>query len=312
MRTCILVKLLIVSILINYALTYTVSGTCQYGTKKWDCQVKTTTGWQVEVSGTATNFPDYNYSGAIKLPYGLIESATQEVFWTTWLIFPDPYTVVTINLNKGGVKTVLTVSIDDTASANYIAAEMNIYRAQKQAVLKVQKASIISQASSYNTKVDYLNTNKDSYSTDSARINYLNNEISTRSTTITSSTNDRDNLVIENNKLQPSVASLQAIRDSASKSLSDCRNEANSYSDMLQTYQKYNAEFSDDDVASFLDKEYNNLCQFHLAAEDIILILPTEVNQINKVRKEITTTGDISSVTDLFNSDDFYILKDFN
>lgn len=312
MKTNFLVKLIIASILINYAFTYTVNGTCKLGSKKWDCKVKTTTGWQIEVSGATSNLPAYNYDGAIKLPYAFVENVSQDIEWTTWLIFPDPYTVFTINMNKLGVRHTLVVEIDDTSSANYLAYDINLYRGQRQSKLKTVKNSIISQAGTYNTKVAYLNSNNSSYSSDSNRINFLNNEIASKSATITTSTAERNNLVIENNKLQPSVASKLSIRDQKSKILSECKNESLSVGDLLRTYEKYNREFNPDEVAEFLDKEYNNLCLFHLAAEDLTLIVPNQVSQINKARKEVTKNRDMNVVRDLFNSDEFYILSDFN
>jgi hypothetical protein len=313
MRTCILVKLFFISVLINYTLATTLSGKCLFEDKKVDCKIKSTEEWQVEVTGAGSNFPSYNYNGEIKLPYAFIENVTQQTEYANWLIFSFPYTVLRFNMNKYGLREILTFEMqgDFSASSAFI-NEIGVLITQRRNILQVQKNKLISLVATYNTRLTFLDSNKDSYNSDSSRISFLNSEIVSKTNTLTSSITQKNILEIENNKLQPSVATKITLRSQASKVVSECRAYTTSVGDMLKTYEKYNREFNDEEVSQFLDKEYSNLCLFHLAAQDLAVIMPNQIKEINKARKEIANNRNIEPIRDLFNSDEFYILRDFN
>jgi regulator of replication initiation timing len=298
--------------LINYTLAYTVNGRCRFEGRRWDCKVNTSNSWQIDVTGPGSNLPAYNYNGQIKLPYAFVDSVTREVQYATWLFFKTPFHVLSINMNKLGATSTFIVEVDDIPAATVFTGELNINRSRKRSVLEALKNNLIKQSSTYNTSIGFVNSNRSNYESDSNRIKFLNSEILSKTNSLTSSIAERNNLQIENNKLQPSVANKLAHKDQVNKLQSECRNEALSVGDVLKTYEKYNREFNADEVAQFLDKEYSNLCLFHLAAQDLTLMIPNQVKEINNARKEVSKNRNISTVRDLFNSDEFFILKDFN
>lgn len=288
-----------------------VSGKCNFQGRTWDCTVSAPNGRALEVSGNNGNVnPEYRLGGDIRIPYAYVTGVTtsQRQYTVAFIRFTERSYYITVN--RLGVIDTLTVDQNHPDSVNRFIDNINGNRSVRANILSAAKNSIIRLASVYNTQAQFIVSNQSSYTSTVTAITNLNNQISTATNELTRRVADKNSLSSANDILNKSVSNLLQIREQKQRAMNQCDSEIVATSNLLNTYVKYQEEFTESKAFEFLDQEYSNLCQFHLAAQDITLIIPTQIVSINKMRKDVTSNRTIDSVRQLFDSDEFFILKD--
>jgi uncharacterized small protein (DUF1192 family) len=288
-----------------------VSGKCSFQGRTWDCTVTASNGIALEVSGNQGNVNnEYRIGGAIRIPYAYITGVTtsQRQYTVAFVRFTER--TYYINIDRLGAKDTLVIDQNHPDSVNSFINNINANLNVRTRIVSSAKNSIIRVASIYNTQMQFINTNRNEYNSSVASVANLNQRIANSSNEITRLSSERNSLTVTNTALNRSVANLLNLRDQRQKIVNTCDSEIVATNNLLTTYIKYKDEFSEDEASQYLYKENSNLCLFHLSAQDVGLIIPSQGLNINKMRKEVTTKRNIKAVSDLFESNEFFVLKD--
>lgn len=288
-----------------------VNGKCTFQGRAWDCTVTAVNGMALEVSGNIGNVNgEYRIGGGIRIPYAYVTGVTtsQRQYTVAFIRFTERTYYIAID--RLGVKETLVIDQNHPDSVNSFINNINANRNVRVNILQTAKNSVIRVASVFNTQAQFVNSNRNSYSDTVSSVTNLNNQIAAASSEITKRVAERNSLTVTNESLNKSISNLLQIREQKQRTVNICDSEIVATSNLVSTYIRYKEEFTEDKAFEYLDKEYSNLCQFHLAAQDISLIIPTQIVPINKMRKEVTTNRNIDAIDELFQGDEFFILKD--
>lgn len=288
-----------------------VKGKCTFQGRSWDCTVTASNNYGLDVTGGIGNVnPEYRFGQNIKIPYSYITGVTtsNRQYTVAFVRFTERTYYVAID--RLGVKDTLVIDQDHPDSVNRFIDNINSFRSVRRNILNTAKSSILTVASVYNTQAQFISQSRESYSNNLVSIASVNTQISNVTNELAKRNAEKGSLEVVNNGLNKALTDLLQIREQKQRIVNICDSEIVATSTLLTTYVKYKEEFTDDKASDYLDKEFSNLCQFHLATQDISLIIPSEVVPINKLRKDVTEKRNIDAVDDFFNKKEFFILKD--
>jgi len=101
----------------------------------------------------------------------------------------------------------------------------------------------------------------------------------------------------------------RTFMDAQQQAFFSVQKEVETVKRMVDSYTRSATEFTEEKKYEYLNREQMNLCKFHIAAEDLTLIMPNKSLDINKMRAEVTKNRNIGSAQNTFTSNDFFINK---
>ena len=101
------------------------------------------------------------------------------------------------------------------------------------------------------------------------------------------------------------------LKSTVSQKTSDsCYADMNAMINMRDTYVKFKNEFTPEKIYQILNKEISNLCKFHLVADDINLIVPSQAPEMQKQVEKVTRSHEIEPLLKHLDNDYYCNLSD--
>ena len=139
------------------------------------------------------------------------------------------------------------------------------------------------------------------------RINSLNSGINRSTNEVNKRVAKKENLKIttQENNLKASKANDLVARNAVIND--NCIAEKEAVAGTIALYQNYKKEFTVEKSYNFLAIEQSNLCVFHIHCDDLILIVPAEMNTLNKERAFLVRNRRADTVKQLLNGSPYYV-----
>ena len=106
------------------------------------------------------------------------------------------------------------------------------------------------------------------------------------------------------------LQSLNLKSTVSQKTNDQCNADLNAMINMKETYEKFKNEFTPEKIYQILNKEISNLCKFHLVADDINLIVPSQAPEMQKQVEKVTRSHEIEPLLKHLDNDYFCNLTD--
>jgi len=139
------------------------------------------------------------------------------------------------------------------------------------------------------------------------RINSLNHSINNAANEVNLRNAKKQNLKITTNENNIQAGQIKDKVAQNAVKVSNCKAQSDAVQGTIALYQKYRTEFTEEKSYNFLALEQSNLCTFHVHADDLILLIPTEMNTLNKERAFLVRNRRADTVKQLLNGQPYYI-----
>jgi hypothetical protein len=139
------------------------------------------------------------------------------------------------------------------------------------------------------------------------RINSLNSSIGRSTNDVNLRVAKKENLKITTNENNLKASKVKDNVSTNGVKVDNCKAQKDAVQGTIALYQNYKTEFTVEKSYNFLAIEQSNLCTFHIHADDLILLIPTEMNTLNKERAFLVRNRKSETVKQLLNGSPFYI-----
>ena len=139
------------------------------------------------------------------------------------------------------------------------------------------------------------------------RINSLNSSINRSSNEVNLRNAKKENLKITTNENNLKASKAKDLVSANGVINDNCIAEKEAVAGTIALYQNYKKEFTVEKSYNFLAIEQSNLCVFHIHCDDLILLVPTEMNTLNKERAFLVRNRKADTVKQLLNGSPYYV-----
>lgn len=193
----------------------------------------------------------------------------------------------------------------DSSYVNYI----NKNRSNYINYLRQVKNKIISKVQDLKNTYASINNAKNDLQSE---IRKANTEIANETNKITQTTNKRNSLQITNKNIKDSVAKLIADKLEKENLYNNCITDSTTISSKLETYKKYEENYSEEAEYNYLNKESQTFCNLNSSITTIARLLPQYSNLIYQLKKAVIKNYDVKGINKQLTSNKFYVYNEVN
>lgn len=183
----------------------------------------------------------------------------------------------------------------------------NINKEYVHGLFKTSMDVIKQNAAEYATRKKLYAAISDEHLDLDGRINYCNDHLGLIVKAISENSKLLDDKKILKTSILSSLSANRLDREKKRKSNETCFAQRNAIERLFKAYSHYQTMGDQVNKYEYLNKETTNLCKFHLLAEDINIILPSNAPNLDEKRDIMARKHDIGPVVKLLHDDPYYI-----
>jgi len=327
MKTTLLIKLLLIALVAQksncffgdlfrdsisrafYSSSASLDGKCYFRGRSFSCRVYIRSRSNIiSISGSSSAFSGTVFNGN-RIPLAYVSSISTKKKSRTFRKTKYYYKMYIRSPRYSGyfeVKEEKYWLKKNSTFVNVVQANSKYFRNKA----RTGARNLLNAIGTYNSKKSIVDRGRSEYNNSANRINALNQYIYNNSVQINRISSQLTQREAASSRLSSSSDQILRLANQSNSNVTKCEAESVALGELISTYEKYSEEFTDDKKFEFLDQEQQNLCKFHIASEDIGVILPSMHKKLYTVRKEVTDQLSVEGVDRLFADDDFFIYQE--